>query len=65
MVYPSKIIGEQHLNDLNNHLVKVQEARHEIGLLHQAVGGQEDKVKELADLEAKILKFKSVYFPGR
>jgi hypothetical protein len=62
---PSRLIGPAHLAKIKTHLANVQDALHESVLAQRAGVGDADMHKNLEDMRDRLIKIKSVYFPGQ
>lgn len=63
-IFPSRIVGHDHLVKVNDAITKIDEALHEAKLLDQAGLGGIEHIEKLKVMKDKMLRLKSVYFPG-
>lgn len=63
-IYPSSIVTEQHLPEVNAKIAKVKQAIKEQELAMKAGIGKPENTEKLNTALAKLMQFKSVYFPG-
>jgi hypothetical protein len=64
-IYPSNVITHEHLHKINDAVKKVNDAMNEAKLAIDAGITNPAKLAELQAMKDRLLKVKTVYFPGQ